>query len=255
MRDVFVARRSSRARGSWRQRLRPVAQTQAIAQPPPLPPPPSSIVLNAAYPGLRQIRADPDIYIVEDFLPASACSNLIECALPYMRKSGMAFGGSEAAQNIRTSSTVLLQRSRPQIQQLLANITRLLGKPAAHCEDAQCSRYNPGEFYKAHFDGPHDTEPSAQQFLACGGSRLATVLVYLNSVNRGGATHFPTLGIEVTPQRGRALIFFPGFEDGSIDERLIHEALPAGDVKFVSQVWVRHGADRFGMFMNTRESV
>ena len=36
---------------------------------------------------------------------------------------------------------------------------------------------------------------------------------------------------------------------------VMHEAKPAGDLKWVAQVWVRHGTDSFGCFMNTAESV
>ena len=170
-----------------------------------------------------------------------------------MRASGTAFGGGNAAKGVRTSSTVLLRRSRSAA--LHDRIASLLGKPVAHMEDAQVCRYKKGEFYLRHFDGPHHEEPTSRHFLACGGQRLATVLVYLNTVASGGATSFPLLDVEVAPQRGRALVFFPGREDGTIDERLLHEAKPAGDLKWVAQVWVRHGTDNFGCFMNTAESV
>ena len=38
-------------------------------------------------------------------------------------------------------------------------------------------------------------------------------------------------------------------------KRLLHEALPAHDEKWVTQVWCRHGADRYGCFMHTKESL
>ena len=62
--------------------------------------------------------------------------------------------------------------------------------------------------------------------------------------------------VRVNPQRGRALIFFPGKVNGDIDKRLMHEALPVpqGQTKYVAQMWVRHGIDRYGMFMDTPES-
>lgn len=183
-----------------------------------------------------------------------------------MQKSGMAFGGQTAAANIRTSSTVLLRRQRAEVAPVLSRVMRLLGKPACHCEDLQVSRYRAGEFYKTHFDGPGTDETGAREFLACGGQRLATILVYLNSVTRGGETAFPLLNgtgevraptLRVSPERGRALIFFPGRVDGGIDDRLLHEALPVpqGQTKWVAQMWVRHGVDRHGAFMDTRESL
>ena len=181
-----------------------------------------------------------------------------------MRKSGMAFGGAEAAANIRTSSTVLLKRRKAEVAPVLSRITRLLNKPACHCEDLQVSRYKPGEFYRTHFDGPGKNERGWKEFNRCGGQRLATVLIYLNSVARGGETAFVLLnGLSeqraptkrVAPQRGRALVFFPGTVDGDIDNRLMHEALPPEQTKYVAQMWVRHGADTFGAFMDTHESI
>ncbi len=65
------------------------------------------------------------------------------------------------------------------------------------------------------------------------------MLVYLNDVPRGGATAFPNLNIEVQPRRGMALVFFPSTLDGLLDKMALHAALPAVDVKYVSQVWIR----------------
>ena len=76
-----------------------------------------------------------------------------------------------------------------------------------------------------------------------GGQRLATVLVYLNDVARGGETSFVDLGYRCRPKQGRALIFFPGLTDGRRDERLRHAAEPAVDEKCVCQLWVRQFAD------------
>ena len=45
-----------------------------------------------------------------------------------------------------------------------------------------------------------------------------------------------------------------GIGAGARARRLLHEALPAIDVKWVAQVWVRHGEDLYQAFMNTPES-
>ena len=80
-------------------------------------------------------------------------------------------------------------------------------------------------------------------YFAQGGQRVATVLCYLNDVALGGATAFPKLGISVRPKRGRCLLFFPGHLDGRMDEQTLHEAQPAVDTKWVTQVWVRARMD------------
>ena len=229
--DCVAARRQARPRSSFRTRLRssphPLppsasslspserfdqglqrARDAAVASPPP-PPPPKPVTLLMTYPGLTLLHPNPRICIIENFLDNAECMALIQCAEPFVKASGMAFGGSEAAQNIRTSSTVLLRRSRTEVKPLHSRVGRLLGKPIEHCEDPQVSRYRRGEFYKAHFDGPGLEEPTSRPFLICGGQRVATVLVYLNDVESGGATGFPLLNLEVRPKRGRALVFFP----------------------------------------------
>lgn len=65
------------------------------------------------------------------------------------------------------------------------------------------------------------------------------MLVYLNDCFSGGQTQFPALNLEVSPRRGTALVFYPASVDGYLDKRALHAALPAVDVKFVSQVWIR----------------
>ena len=47
------------------------------------------------------------------------------------------------------------------------------------------------------------------------------------------------LNIDVQPQQGMALVFFPASIDGMLDRMVLHAAKPAVDVKYVSQVWIR----------------
>lgn len=70
-----------------------------------------------------------------------------------------------------------------------------------------------------------------------GGNRAVTVLIYLNSVRKGGETSFDLA--DVLPVTGKAVVFFACHNDGTPDERLHHAARPPSGVKWVSQVWVR----------------
>ena len=66
----------------------------------------------------------------------------------------------------------------------------------------------------------------------------ATVLVYLNDVDEGGATRFPALGLEVAPRELQAVAW--------ANVRARHEALPTtGELKVAVNCWVRAfpGAD------------
>ena len=68
------------------------------------------------------------------------------------------------------------------------------------CADLVLKRYRPssGERFQLHFD--------SVDHLA---SRYLVFLWYLNDVERGGATRFPDLGLEVAARAGRLLVFPP----------------------------------------------
>lgn len=86
--------------------------------------------------------------------------------------------------------------------------------------------------HTAGFSGP----VSASGFKDSG--RLVTIFCYLNDVKQGGETRFGDLNLEVTPQKGMAVLHFPttvGFEQ---DKRTIHEGRPAIDDKWLLVTWV-----------------
>ena len=47
------------------------------------------------------------------------------------------------------------------------------------------------------------------------------------------------LPLAVRPKAGRVLVFLPATADGRVDERTMHQAEEAVDVKFVCQMWKR----------------
>ena len=108
----------------------------------------------------------------------------------------------------------------------------LTGKPIEHCELPQVGRYLPSQQYLQHFDAFDTSNEDGRRFASNGGQRTITVLVYLNDVPRGGATRFPTIGLDVQPKQGMALVFFPATVDGFLDKMALHAAMPAVDAKF-----------------------
>lgn len=74
-------------------------------------------------------------------------------------------------------------------------------------ERLRCYRYGPDEYFRPHYDGAW--QPSADE------RSLLTFMVYLNDVDAGGATAFPSLAHSVVPRAGRALLF---------NHRLLHES-------------------------------
>lgn len=68
-------------------------------------------------------------------------------------------------------------------------------------------------------------------------------VVYLNSMtpSQGGSTafHHPVLkGLAVQPEQGAALVFFPAYADGQVDERMAHSGEPVlEDEKWIINTW------------------
>lgn len=222
--------------------------------------------LNLQYPGLRKVHESPPIYFCDHFLSDHQCDALMEAAEPNLEPSKtlplikkgisasltrlrmrMVFGASGADRG-RTSFTCSLNKdeSGGPACWLLDKVQHLTGAPIEHMESPQVARYANTQCYTWHYDTPRGTEGrEAARFCANGGSRVATVLIYLNHVQEGGATAFRPWWAwrsryEARPVRGGALVFFPAFVGtGKQDRRARHAALPARDTKWVSQVWVR----------------
>lgn len=91
-----------------------------------------------------------------------------------------------------------------------------------------------GGFYEPHFD--HSNRRSHPD-----GERLATFMIYLNTVKQGGITAFPRLGVGVEPRIGDAVFWFNLQPSGMGDDLTLHGACP-----------VVHGA-KWGKLNNTLE--
>lgn len=105
-------------------------------------------------------------------------------------------------------------------------------------------RYFTGEYQRVHFDArPPGDSQGAADWLAAGGQRLVQCVVYINSMTaeQGGSTafHHPLLkGLAVQPKQGAALVFFPAYADGRIDDRMAHSGEPVvSGEKWIINTW------------------
>jgi prolyl 4-hydroxylase len=64
--------------------------------------------------------------------------------------------------------------------------------------------------------------------------------MYLNTVESGGETIFPTAGLTIRPRQGDALLFYNVYANGELDPESLHGSSPvlAGE-KWVATKWVR----------------
>lgn len=207
----------------------------------------SFISINEAFPGVRRVSRDPPIYEVPNFLSDAEIAAIMTTGVPGLARSIVvdAAAGKSAAPS-RTSESTYLDKAA--FAWLGAKVSALTGKPFETQEPPQLARYEEGQFYLPHFDAFDATAESGRECIATGGQRVATVLIYLNTVppGCGGETHFPRIGRKFRPEKGTAVLFFPCTTDAKLDPLALHgaESIKVGSAqkKYVCQVWVRQGA-------------
>ena len=198
---------------------------------------------------LRLLHKSPPVLAVENFFSESECETYTQFTKAPEKKSeddedsplkinSATF--STLAQSKRTSTTWYCHYR--QVPILLAKTKRLLNNlPLEQMEEAQIVRYRIGEEFSWHYD-----EIPREQ-LRNGGQRIATLLVYLNTLSDtgGGGTIFRDLKgmngigeLKMRPKKGSALLFFPAKIDGTPDDRTLHKGEVAAEEKMISQIWI-----------------
>jgi len=185
--------------------------------------------LNMSYPGLKFLHNDPLVLEIDSFFDDRLCDEYIARAVERgERYSSQTFAANTATQ--RTSTTWYLKYD--QVPEFLLKANQLTNKLIETYEEPQVVKYELGQQFSWHYDAlPASLNKN-------GGQRVATLIVYLNSVATGGATAFKDLKLQVRPVKGKALLFFPCTADGTPDDRTMHAGQVAGDTKWIAQLWM-----------------
>ena len=116
--------------------------------------------------------------------------------------------GSSEINAARTSEGMFFERGEFEVcARIEARMAALLRWPIENGEGLQILRYRPGAEYKPHYDYFDPAQPGTPALLARGGQRVASLICYLNTPERGGSTIFPDVGLEVAPVKGNAVFF------------------------------------------------
>jgi prolyl 4-hydroxylase len=185
--------------------------------------------------------AQPRIVLFGNLLSPEKCDTVIAGASTRMARSltVVTQTGGQEINDDRTSDGMFFQRGEsPLIQRIEERIARLLNWPIENGEGLQVLHYRPGAEYKPHHDYFDPTEPGTPSILRRGGQRVGTLIIYLNTPEKGGGTIFPDAQLEVAPQRGNAVFFSYARPDPST--RTLHGGAPviAGD-KWIATKWLR----------------
>jgi prolyl 4-hydroxylase len=185
----------------------------------------------------------PRVVIFADLLTAEECDGLMAQASPRLMRSetvDTATGGSEV-HAARTSDGMFFERGEtPLIDRIERRIATLLNWPLDRGEGLQILRYRPGAQYKPHNDYFDPEQPGTPKIVERGGQRVGTLVIYLNTPERGGATVFPDAGLEVAPVRGSAVFF--SYDRPHAITKTLHGGAPVlADEKWVATKWMRQG--------------
>jgi len=196
---------------------------------------------------VEQISSKPRAFVYRGFLSEEECEHLISLAKSELKRSAVADSGSgeSTVSEVRTSSGMFIPKGKDAIiSRIEDKIAAWTFLPKENGEDMQVLRYEHGEKYDPHFDFFQD-----KINIVRGGHRVATVLMYLTDVAKGGETVFPSAeedtrrrtshiikddtlsdcakkGIAVKPKRGDALLFFSFTPHATPDTKSLHAGCP-----------------------------
>ena len=185
----------------------------------------------------------PRIVVLGNVLSDDECDAL--CALSEQRMArSPVVGDDDGVEQFhahRTSSGAMLQRGETDLIACIdARLAALARWPVERGEGLQVMRYETGNEYRAHFDWFDPDLPGPRKHLEHGGQRLATFVLYLSEVERGGGTSFPVMGLNVQPKKGNAVFFINTDQRGVPDRRTLHAGMPVlKGVKFIANKWLR----------------
>ncbi|CAI5467565.1 unnamed protein product [Closterium sp. Yama58-4] len=189
---------------------------------------------------ITRLSWEPRAFLYSGFLSYEECDHLINLARDKVTRSSVADNqsGKSVLSEIRTSSGTFLNKYQDDVVKCIEErIAAWTFLPKEHGEAIQILKYEIGQKYEAHFDYFFDSVNTQ-----IGGHRVATVLMYLTTVEAGGETVFPNAqpkpamdatasdcanrGLAVKPQKGDALLFYSLHPDGTTDQSSLHASCP-----------------------------
>ncbi|TCP69444.1 prolyl hydroxylase family protein [Baia soyae] len=185
---------------------------------------------------------DPLIVTYEQIITPEECQELIQIVQPQLNPSTIVGEEGLVYSDFRVCNTGWIpHHTNPFTTEICERIATITRQPLSHAEHMQVGEYPVGGHFGAHFDAFELHKDASYQFMAQGGQRTYTALLYLNTLPAGvgGETFFPNLGLEIVPQQGTLLVF-QNCEKGSINPHplSLHGSHPLKEgIKYIATLW------------------
>lgn len=152
--------------------------------------------------------------------------------------------GSQTVSDYRTSEHAFIDRlENPLVQSICNRIAQITGFSVENQEAIQVAHYQPGKYYKVHWDYFDPDWAGSHHAFARGGNRIITFMIYLNTIPEGygGETYFDRAGLGIRPDAGKACMWYNVFPNKKVDISTSHEGRPPKEPyeKWIATIWVR----------------
>jgi len=204
----------------------------------------SHIEKDLSFYGFRKISHSPEIYECLHFLTDTECDSIIEKAKPNLERSRVIdqHSSKQLIDTRRISLGTFLPKMNEGrvIEKVRSIVEKITNIPSRNGEGIQVLHYLVGGEYQPHFDWFDPKTTGGLVHYNRGGQRVATLLVYLNTVKEGGETVFPKAQIKIAAIKGKAVLFYNIDLEGRPDRMSLHGGAPviAGE-KWIATLWLR----------------
>jgi prolyl 4-hydroxylase len=179
-----------------------------------------------------------ELWAVPGFLDEIECGRLMAIIDASARPS--AVHGAEYSRGLRTSYSADIDPFEPIIRTVQRRIDTLLAIDPVKGERVEGQRYAAGQEFVPHVDWFTAGTTAWERDWPNGGQRTWTAMAYLNRVEEGGETDFPSLGIAIEPRPGTLLVWNNADEEGVPNPFTLHAGNPViRGTKYVITKWYR----------------
>ncbi|XP_056416263.1 prolyl 4-hydroxylase subunit alpha-3 isoform X2 [Hyla sarda] len=193
------------------------------------------------------VNLTPYVVLYHDFVSDYEAEKIKELAAPWLRRSVVASGIQQVQAEYRISKSAWLKDTlHPIIRNLDVRIAAVTGlhARAPYAEYLQVVNYGIGGHYEPHFD--HATSRKSPLYRTNTGNRIATLMIYLSSVDLGGSTAFIHANFSTPVIKNAAVFWWNLHRNGEGDEDSLHAGCPVlVGSKWVANKWIHEYGQEF----------
>ncbi|UXI20501.1 complexin [Sarcoptes scabiei] len=206
---------------------------------------------------VEQYNSNPFIALFHEMIHEKEIETIKELSKPILTRAKVLTDEKDnEISTVRVSQTAWFsENSHPMIMKINQRIEAVTGLSVnidkSDCELVQIANYGVGGHYLPHYDYLIKDKPESERINVSekeryAGDRIATFMLYLSDVIKGGSTVFTRLNVRVDPQKGSAIFWYNLFRNGEGILDTVHGACPVllGE-KWVANYWIREHGQMF----------